>query len=162
MQVPPATGHSKTLVVPLEVVSAVGVKRSLTLQVPGPVKPPPVPQVSKSKRERGVEPGAGGDLGPVARVDGDRHAWLDGGVDRHVAEADRDGVAEAALTPVPDTVYGMPMQVPPATGHSNTFVVPLDGGDRRRREPLVDGALPGPGEAAAGAAGVEVEARTAR
>ena len=56
MQVPPATGHSKTLVVPLEVVSAVGVKRSLTLQLPGPVKPPPVPQVSKSKANGALSP----------------------------------------------------------------------------------------------------------
>ena len=56
MQVPPATGHSNTFVVPLAVATAVGVKRSLTLQSPGPVKPPPVPQVSKSKANGALSP----------------------------------------------------------------------------------------------------------
>src|SRR3954447_14646524 len=49
MQVPPAIGHSKTFVVPDDEVAEVGRKDCLTLQVPGPVKPPPAPQVSKSK-----------------------------------------------------------------------------------------------------------------
>src|SRR3954469_23121922 len=48
MHEPPAIGHSKTLVVPLELVAAVGRKLCLTLHVPGPVKPPPAPHVSKS------------------------------------------------------------------------------------------------------------------
>jgi hypothetical protein len=47
-QLPPPVGHSRTLVVPLEAVAAVGVKRWSTVQVPGPVKPPPAPQVPKS------------------------------------------------------------------------------------------------------------------
>ena len=37
------------------------------------------------------------------------------------------GLADATLTPVPCTLNGIPIQVPPATGHSNTFVVPLFG-----------------------------------
>ena len=54
------------------------------------------------------------------------------------------------------------MQVPPATGHSNTFVVPLEGVSAVGVNRSVTLQVPGPGEAAAGAAGVEVEARTAR
>src|SRR3954467_6125341 len=49
MQLPPATGHSKTFVVPLDAAPAVGRKDCLTLHVPGPVNPPPAPHVSKSK-----------------------------------------------------------------------------------------------------------------
>ena len=56
MQLPPATGHWKTLVEPLEVAVVVGVKRCLTLQVPGPVKPPPAPQVSKLKPKGALIP----------------------------------------------------------------------------------------------------------
>ena len=37
------------------------------------------------------------------------------------------GFAAAAVTPAPETGTGMPMHVPPATGHSNTFSVPLAG-----------------------------------
>jgi hypothetical protein len=48
-QLPPATGHSNTVVVLLAPPAVVGANVSLTLQVPGPVKPPPVPHVSKSK-----------------------------------------------------------------------------------------------------------------
>ena len=35
------------------------------------------------------------------------------------------GLAEATLTPVPLTLNGIGRHEPPATGHSNTFVVPL-------------------------------------
>src|SRR3954452_11350272 len=49
MQVPPAIGHSKTFVVPLEAMAEVGRNDSFTLHAPGPAKPPPAPQVSKSK-----------------------------------------------------------------------------------------------------------------
>src|SRR5438105_15836560 len=56
MQLPPAIGHSKTLVVPLEAPIAVGRNVSLTLQVPGPAKPPPAPQVSKSKENGTLMP----------------------------------------------------------------------------------------------------------
>ena len=31
------------------------------------------------------------------------------------------------LMPLPRTLYGIGMHVPPATGHWNTFVVPIDG-----------------------------------
>src|SRR4051812_5062335 len=48
-QEPPPTGHSNTLVVPDTTPAAVGVSFSITVQVPGPVKPPPTPQVPKSK-----------------------------------------------------------------------------------------------------------------
>ena len=48
-QVPPAIGHSNTVVCRSKEPTLVGVKRSVTLQVPGPAKPPPAPQVSKSK-----------------------------------------------------------------------------------------------------------------
>ena len=68
MQVPPATGHSNTLVVPLEVVSAVGVKRSLTLQRAGPGEAAAGAAGVEVEGERRVEPGAGRDLGAVARV----------------------------------------------------------------------------------------------
>ena len=37
------------------------------------------------------------------------------------------GLAAARLMPVPCTATGIPMQVPPTTGHSKTFIVPLDG-----------------------------------
>src|SRR5438034_128659 len=56
MQAPPTRGHSNTFVVPFELVSAVGVKLSLTVQVPGPVKPPPVPQLSKSNANGAFNP----------------------------------------------------------------------------------------------------------
>src|SRR3954465_6921385 len=56
MHDPPAIGHSNTFVVPLDAVSAVGVNRCLTLHVPGPGKPPPAPQVSKSKTNGGLIP----------------------------------------------------------------------------------------------------------
>ena len=86
MQVPPATGHSKTLVVPLEVVSAVGVKRCFDVAAAGPGEAAAGAAGVEVEGERGVEPGAGGDLGAVARVDGDRHVMARGGVERHVAE----------------------------------------------------------------------------
>ena len=54
------------------------------------------------------------------------------------------------------------MQVPPATGHSKTFVVPLEAPTAVGVKRLLTVHVAGPGEAAAGAAGVEVEARTAR
>ena len=56
MQVPPTIGHSKTFVVPFDVVSAVGVNFSFTLHVPGPAKPPPVPHVSKSNANGAFRP----------------------------------------------------------------------------------------------------------
>ena len=56
MQEPPAIGHSNTLVVPFDVVRAVGVNRSLTLQVPGPWNPPPAPQVLKSNPNGALMP----------------------------------------------------------------------------------------------------------
>ena len=46
-QLPPTTGHSNTVAVPLDDVTAVGVKLSVIAHVPGPVKPPPAPQVLK-------------------------------------------------------------------------------------------------------------------
>src|SRR6187402_372563 len=46
MQLPPPTGHWKTLVVALDEAVVVGVNCWTTVQVPGPVKPPPAPQVS--------------------------------------------------------------------------------------------------------------------
>ena len=36
------------------------------------------------------------------------------------------GLAEATLTPAPLTLNGIPIQSPPAIGHSNTVVVPLE------------------------------------
>ena len=56
IQVPPATGHSNTFVVPLDGVAAVGVYRSVTVHVPGPVNPPPAPHVSKSNANGAFSP----------------------------------------------------------------------------------------------------------
>ena len=56
IQVPPTTGHSNTFVVPLFGPTAVGVYRSVTVHVPGPVKPPPVPHVSKSNANGALSP----------------------------------------------------------------------------------------------------------
>ena len=56
MQLPPATGHSKTFVVPLEAVADVGVNRCLTVHVPGLVNPPPAPHVSKLKPNGALMP----------------------------------------------------------------------------------------------------------
>jgi hypothetical protein len=56
MQLPPAIGHSKTFVVPLDADWLVGVKRCFTLHVPGPANPPPVPHVSKSKANGALMP----------------------------------------------------------------------------------------------------------
>ena len=36
------------------------------------------------------------------------------------------GLAAATLTPVPWTLKGIAMQLPPTIGHSNTLVVPLE------------------------------------
>ena len=69
MQVPPTIGHSNTLVVPLAAPRLVGVKRSLTVQVPGPEKPPPAAAGVEVERERRVETAARGDLGAVAGID---------------------------------------------------------------------------------------------
>ena len=44
---PPPTGHSNTLVVPFDVAKAVGWYDSVTMQLPGPMKPPAAPQVLK-------------------------------------------------------------------------------------------------------------------
>ena len=55
-QLPPTTGHSNTVVVPLDDVAAVGEKLCVIVHVPGPVKPPPAPQVSKLEPERHVDP----------------------------------------------------------------------------------------------------------
>ena len=56
IHVPPTTGHSNTFVVPLFGPTAVGVYRSVTVHVPGPVKPPPVPHVSKSNANGAFNP----------------------------------------------------------------------------------------------------------
>src|SRR5438128_11061808 len=56
MQLPPAMGHSKTLVVPVELLRAVGLKLSLMVHVPGPEKRPPAPQVSKSNENGELMP----------------------------------------------------------------------------------------------------------
>ena len=56
IHVPPTTGHSNTFVVPDEGVTAVGVYVSRTVHVPGPVNPPPVPQVLKSKLNGAFSP----------------------------------------------------------------------------------------------------------
>ena len=56
MQEPPATGHSKTFSVSLAAPAVVGSKLSLIVQVPGPVKPPPAPQASKSNEKGGLRP----------------------------------------------------------------------------------------------------------
>ena len=55
-QLPPPVGHSKTRSVSTAGPGLVGVKLSLTVQVPGPVKPPPAPQVSKSKWKGALRP----------------------------------------------------------------------------------------------------------
>src|SRR5438128_2540615 len=114
MQLPPAMGHSKTLVVPVEVVGAVGLKVSLMVQVPGPAKPPPAPQVSKSKEN--------GELMPYPMVSRAREPEMAvtvavrvaGGLRGAWSEAEGRGLAVARLTPVPVTVNGMAMQLPPA------------------------------------------------
>ena len=46
-QLPPTTGHSNTVAVPLDELTLVGVKLSVIVHVPGPVKPPPAPHVLK-------------------------------------------------------------------------------------------------------------------
>ena len=56
IQVPPTTGHSNTFVVALLGPTAVGVYRSDTVHVPGPVNPPPVPQVPKSNANGAFSP----------------------------------------------------------------------------------------------------------
>ena len=56
MHEPPATGHSNTFVVPIDGPTAVGENVSLTVQVPGPVKPPPAPQVPKSNPNGALSP----------------------------------------------------------------------------------------------------------
>ena len=56
IQVPPTTGHSNTFVVPLFGPTAVGVYRSVTVHVPGPVNPPPVPHVLKSNANGAFSP----------------------------------------------------------------------------------------------------------
>src|SRR4051812_8269963 len=48
IQLPPATGHSNTFVVPLDAVALVGQNDCLTVHVPGPANPPPAPHASKS------------------------------------------------------------------------------------------------------------------
>ena len=138
--------------------TAVGVNRSFTLHVPGPVKPPPVPHVSKSKANGAFEPRARRDLGAVARVDRDRHGLGRRRVDRHVAERDRgSGSPSGGSRRCRSRDTGSRGRCRPTIGHSKTFVVPLDAADRRRREPLLHVARARPGEAAAGAARVEVE-----
>jgi exoribonuclease II len=126
IQLPPAIGHSNTFVVPDEAVAAVGEKRCFTLHVPGPANPPPVPHVSKSK-ENGTlmpDPDAISVRYPASTViDTSRTTVVLIGT---FPKATLDGEADARLTPVPDTLYGMAIQLPPAIGHSKTFVVPLD------------------------------------
>jgi hypothetical protein len=126
IQLPPATGHSNTFVVPLELVRLIGVNRSFTLQVPGPAKPPPVPQVSKSNANGALipEPEAISVRYPASAViEMSRVAVV---FNATFPNGTLDGLALAVLIPVPETEYGIPMQVPPAIGHSNTFVVPLE------------------------------------
>ena len=53
---PPTTGHSKTFSVPLAGPAAVGENSRLIVHVPGPVKPPPAPHVSKSNANGGLSP----------------------------------------------------------------------------------------------------------
>src|SRR4051812_5127390 len=55
MQLPPAVGHSKMLVVALAAPVAVGWTVCLTLQLPGPLPAGP-PQVSKSMLKGGLMP----------------------------------------------------------------------------------------------------------
>ena len=56
IQVPPATGHSNTFVVPDAGATDVGVYRSVTVHVPGPVNPPPAPHVPKSNANGAFSP----------------------------------------------------------------------------------------------------------
>ena len=56
IQVPPTTGHSNTFVVADDDVAVVGVYRSVTVHVPGPVNPPPVPHVLKSNANGAFSP----------------------------------------------------------------------------------------------------------
>src|SRR2546421_505574 len=51
---PPPTGHSDRVSVRLVVARLVGVKVSLTVQVPGPVKPPAAAQVPPAKAKGAV------------------------------------------------------------------------------------------------------------
>src|SRR3954452_3687994 len=123
MHEPPAAGHSKTFVVPDEDVSEVGVNDCLTLHVPGPANPPPAPHVSKSNEN--------GALIPEPDASSVRYPWSTGIVTSRVwvvfsgtlPKLTEDELAEAALTPVPETLYGMGRQLPPAIGHSKTLVV---------------------------------------
>jgi hypothetical protein len=55
-QLPPPTGHWKTFTVPLEAIRAVGVNDCFTVHVPGPVKPPPAPHVSKANEKGALSP----------------------------------------------------------------------------------------------------------
>src|SRR4051812_14893353 len=126
MQVPPTIGHSKTLVVPVDAVAAIGRRLCFTLHVPGPENPPPTPHVSKSKlngtigsascRERVRKPAA-------AVIDTSNVCVVFNGTSPNATLV---GVALGVLTPVPLTEYGIGMEVPPTIGHSKTLVVPVD------------------------------------
>ena len=124
IQVPPTTGHSNTFVVPDAGPVAVGEYRSDTVHVPGPVNPPPVPQLPKSKPNGALspEPDATSVLYPASTlmVTVLETVVLIGTFPYPTGF----GLADATLTPAPCTSNGMPVQLPPATGHSNTFVVP--------------------------------------
>ena len=127
IQVPPTTGHSNTFVVPVFGPTAVGVYRSVTVHVPGPGEPAARPAGAEVERERRIQPRPGRNLRPVARVDvivtGADTVVLIGTLPKLTGF----GLADAVLTPLPLSLNGIPIQVPPTTGHSNTFVVPLFG-----------------------------------
>ena len=140
-QVPPTFGHSNTLVVPDDDDVSVGENFWVTLQVPGPGNELHVPNWKLNGTLIPLPDARSTEYPASTVMSTDCDAVVLIGT---FPKPSDDGDADATDTPVPELVYGMPMQVPPTIGHSNTFVVADEPVSAGGRVALVDVQVPGP------------------